>query len=156
MKSKYPRLAVVTGSRVVSGALAVDVAYADPGASDRNVPVVAPFGGYAMPRSNDRVMVDEAEDGSIFAQPVSLLKPEFDVPDLKEGEFEFRFDDGTALSVRKDGNSFNVSIEASGDVEVSAEGSIAIDGTDWRSHTHDYDDSTTEGSSTKTTGGVNQ
>lgn len=155
MKTKYPRMAVVTGSRVIGGTLRVDVAYTDPGAADRNVPVVAASGAYAMPRSDDRVLVDEAEDGSIFAQPVSVRSPGFDVPDLEEGEFEFRFDASTAISVRKSGGSFNISIEASGDVDVSAAGSVRINGSDWDSHTHDYTDSTGSGSSTKTTGGVN-
>ncbi|UBF22719.1 baseplate assembly protein V [Halorubrum tailed virus 27] len=125
MKTKYPRMAVVTGSRVIGGTLRVDVAYTDPGAADRNVPVVAAAGTYAMPRSDDRVLVDEAEDGSIFAQPVSVRSPGFDVPDLEEGEFELRFDDSTAISVRKNGSGFSVTVEAD-EVKLGGSGATKV------------------------------
>lgn len=125
MNDKHPRLAVVTGSRVDKNQIRVDIAYINHGAADRSVPIASPHGHYALPKSGDRVVVDMLDDGSVVAIPISVQSPTFDVPDLEEGEFEFRFDDGTALSVRKDGSgSFDVSIEASGSVTVAAAGSV--------------------------------
>jgi hypothetical protein len=50
--------------------------------------------------------------------------------DLQEGEAEFTFDDNTNISIREGKNGgYDVSISASGDLRLSADGDIFIGGT---------------------------
>lgn len=129
---------------------------------DKYVPVMRMHGSqFLVPEQDQLVQLLTLGDQRFIIGVLDRGEDDFSPPDLSEGETAFRFDDGTTLSFTKDGSGgFNVSIEASGDVNITANGDVLIEGIAFSNHTHDYSDSTindtgdgsgSESSETKTT-----
>lgn len=150
MNARSPRLAVVTATRISNGRVVVDVSFDRPGATKSNVPFFQPFaGGFITPREQDQVQVYQLNDDSYVAMfPLSGTET---VPaDMGEGELAFLFDSSTKIRVKRAGDgTFDVSVSASGDTNIHAEGNVNvtggnvfIDGIDFDQHTHTYSDDT--------------
>lgn len=72
------------------------------------------------PQEGDKVVIQKTDQGEWILQDVlSVSVPT--LPDLEENEYVLRFEDGTRLEITKNGaGDYDVDIEASGDVDVSA------------------------------------
>lgn len=119
-----------------------------------DVPVLKQFSGFhLMPTVGQKVKLIELGEQTRFITDVITTEEESARPaSMQEGEVVFQFDADTKLTFTKDGaGNYNVDISASGDVNVSALGSIFIDGIDFTAHTHTYTDSTDTTSTTRTT-----
>lgn len=121
----------------------------------RNTPLLADFSGIiAAPKPGQRVIISEDANGFEYVDGV-LSGPEDDTPELKEREFLLQFDPTTRIKFTKDGaGGFDVSLEASGDVDVKAGGDIRVgengEKVAKQNHTHNYEDTgdTSDGSAT--------
>lgn len=111
-------------------------------------------GVWIVPEEGDAVEVTEV-DGQHLAQPVQN-PADYAMPSgMQQGDIAFKVDAGTYVLMQKQGSGdYNIEIEASGDV--------IIDGIDFDTHTHNFEDSTindtsdgtgTESTETKTTTG---
>lgn len=113
-----------------NGVPLVSVQLGHAGGSVDNVPVGKAAPGIQItPEKGWMVVVDYLDDGSPFISDV-VSAPEFSIPDLNEGSFTFRFNTDTAITVEKqtDG-SYNIDIEADGDIFISGANTVEVDGT---------------------------
>lgn len=121
-----PEIAYVTAARVLDGMVVVDVSLGRPNSADQNIPFHQPAPGVMlMPRQGDRVLLWAADDGSSFAM-FPTNPPEFEMPDLLEGEMCFRFDDETEIRVQQNAGSFDVRITAGANVNIEADGDATL------------------------------
>jgi hypothetical protein len=109
-----------------------------------DVPVMKPHSGFIqVPEQGETVAMHQLRDGTKFIG--SVVSKESETPDdVSEGELTIYLDDDTKLSFtkRSDGNY---------DVDIGSSGQVKINGVPFAGHTHNYDDSTTESTSTKET-----
>lgn len=147
------QLTRVTSVSTENGKVFVTVQPPRPGVNYRDIPLLRLFpGAMVTPKEGDIVAVHTLPDGSKMATMASNSPQGVTMPDLSEGELCFRFSDGTQIKIAKNGGeNYNVDIDADGDVNITATGSVFINGTDFEQHTHDYVDSTINGDSTRTT-----
>lgn len=123
----------------------------------RNTPLLADFSGImTVPKPGQRVVVSKDSSGFEYVEGV-LSGPDDPVSDLKEDELVMQFDPSTKIEFSKDGSGgYNISLEASGDVDVKAGGDIRVgengDPVAKQNHTHSYEDTgdTGDGSATPT------
>ena len=120
------------------------------------VPVMKSHSGFVqVPKRDQRVAMDKLSDGTRFIS--DILGTRKDAPeDMKEGEIILQLGENTFIQFDKAGDSYDVSISASGDLSLLASGKITLDadggvfinGTKFGSHTHDYSWSDSAGSGT--------
>jgi hypothetical protein len=127
----------------------------------RNTPILSDFSGVlAVPQVGQRVVVSKDETGFEYVSGV-LSGPDDPAPALGEGEFVLQFDPKTRITTTKrDDGGYDLSIEASGDVNVSADGNVLVgengEPVAKQNHTHDYDDDDGSSTTTKTTSTPNE
>jgi phage baseplate assembly protein gpV len=126
--------AYVESSYYEDGAVYCDLRPARPRALYDKVRVLKPQAGFfQVPKQGDRVAVDQLDNGEKFI--THIISSDTSVPEvISEGELKIQLDDGTRVSFEENGDSYDVQIEASGDVY--------IEGINFAEHTHDYGDST--------------
>lgn len=116
------------------------------------VPVMRSHHGFFLVPEQDQTVQMLTIDEQRFIVGILDRGADYANPTLKPGEAAFQFDDETTLSFTKNSDgSHDVTISASGDVHIDAAGDVYIDGIDFDAHTHEYTDSTTDTSTTKTT-----
>lgn len=103
----------------------------------KNVPVIRQHHGmYLVPEEEQKVLMMKLENQRFI---VGVLGKSGHNPTLDAGEVSFDFDAGTSITFSKDGSgSYDVSIKASGDMNITASGNVYIDGIDFDQHTHNY------------------
>ena len=139
----------VTSAYTADGRVFVDVALSRPGANKRRVPFLQLAPGVVVtPAETQQVLVQKLADGNVIAY--FPLTGSTNLPDLGEGELAFVFDSETEIRVSPGaGGSHQVSLKASGDLNIHATGNVNvtggnvfIDGIDFDQHTHTYSDDT--------------
>ncbi|QCC48079.1 hypothetical protein [Halobellus limi] len=135
-----PRVGIVSSSRIEGGRVVVDVMFDRPGASKSSIPFFQPFaGGIITPNEGDHVQVYRLNDQSYVAM-FPLNGSQYAPTDVGPGELAFSFDADTLVRVKRRGDGkFDVSVAASGDVNISGE-SVLINGIDFEQHAHAYTD----------------
>jgi hypothetical protein len=108
-----------------------------------NVAVMRDFSGrISLPKERQTVLMNQLSDGTRII--LGILAREENTPDsMRDGETTLKVDKDTEIAIEKNGDNHDVRISASGDVY--------IEGRRFTEHTHDYEDSTGDGASTKTT-----
>jgi phage baseplate assembly protein gpV len=126
--------AYVESSWYEDGTVYCDVRPARPRALYDEVEVLKPQAGFfQVPKQGDRVAVDELDNGEKFI--THIVRSDTDAPEvLADDELTIQLDDGTRVAFEKSGDTYDIQIEASGDV--------FIEGINFANHTHDYEDST--------------
>ena len=94
----------------------------------KNTPLLADFSGIvAVPKPGQRCVISKDSSGFEYVDGV-LTGPNNVVKELKKEEFVMQFDPETKIKFSKDGSGgFDISINASGNVDVTTEGDISID-----------------------------
>jgi len=160
MDDSKTEVGYVTSAYTDDGRVFVDVALPRPGANKRRVPFLQLAPGVVVtPAETQQVLIQKLSDGNSIAY--FPLTGSTNLPDLGEGELAFVFDGGTEIRVSPEsGGSHQVSLKASGDLNINATGNVnvtggnvVIDGIDFDQHTHNFDYSWTDlgGSSSGTT-----
>lgn len=147
------QFARITSVEVVDGYVYISTQPPRPGVEYRNIPLLRLFpGAIVTPKEGDIVAVHSLSDGSRIATLASSTPQDFELPALDENELVFQFSDGTRLQISRDATeTFQIDIEADGDVNVNAGGAVYINGTDFQQHTHNYEDDDGTTPTTKTT-----
>jgi phage baseplate assembly protein gpV len=119
------KLGFVTTVEVDTEAKRVYVkAKTDPGTESDLVPFTMPASGmWYVPKQGDLVELYEVDDNTRAARVPHVPPTEFLMPTLAEGDFCFKFDDGTEIRVQKDtsdGDTYDVVIKGSSQVDVEA------------------------------------
>jgi phage gp45-like len=159
----------VTSVKYQKGVVTCDVEAMRVNTKYSDVPVLRPFSGFIqMPKQGMEVTMDTLDDGTRFIENV-MAKEKSYPDDLNNGEMAIQVDDGTIISLTKQGNDYNIDISASGNISVSTEsptstisvdggrgsvsvstepeGNVIIDGIDFDKHVHGENDNsgTTDG-----------
>lgn len=134
-----------------------------PSVDYRNIPIQKNFSGIiAVPSVGQKVVVSKDSTGYEYVEGV-ITGPKDSPPELSEQEFALQFDPTTKITAKKDGSGgYNLSIEASGNVQVKAGGDILVgengEPVARQNHTHDYvgggDNSSTKTSDTPNESGT--
>lgn len=114
---------------------------------------------FMIPEVGQNVQILKIDDQHFVVGVLATNTPDA-TPDLDEGEVCIQLDADTMVRFIKNGDNYDVDIDASGEVRINATGDVKIDGIDFDQHTHDYGDSTitdtgdgtgSESTTTKTT-----
>ena len=147
----------------------------------RKIPMLTTMNGLiCVPDEGQKVIVTETENGTSYVEGVLTVTPD-ETPSLSSQEYALQFDPSTKITATKDGSgNYTISIEASGDLSVNAEGNVSVsssgdvsvDATNnvsvtggnvtigedasavevaVQEHTHDYEDTLDDGSTTTKT-----
>ena len=153
MNAKNPQVGHITNVDTSGGFVKVDVMLPRPGQIREGLTFLQLAPGVVVtPKLTQQVLVQRLNDGNEVAM-FPLNGVPFLPGDVGEGEVCFSFDEGTHVRVKKNGENYDVSIEASGDVDVTANGTVNIGGDGAvsvavQNHTHDYSWTESGGSST--------
>jgi phage baseplate assembly protein gpV len=137
----------------------------------QNVPVLKTHSGFVqVPEQGMTVAMDKLRDGTRFITHV--ISKENDTPsNVQEGDIILQLDSDTVIEVSKAGGNYDVTIGASGKLDLTATGTLSlkagkkltidsdtaveIQGIPFADHTHPHDDSTindtSDGSGSKST-----
>lgn len=131
MKREGTEIGRVSSVFTDGGVVRVNVQLSRAGAEVRNIPFQNLFpGAMITPQEGDIVEVYRLRDGSRAAR-FAYNRPEFELPTLEQNELHFQWNDGTKLSVRKDGDgSYTVTIAGDSEVSIESESSITVDAPD--------------------------
>lgn len=148
----------ITSVYTDGGRVFVDVALPRPGGKKSRVPFLQLAPGMVVtPAETQQVLVQKLSDGNVIAS--FPLTGSALLPDLGEGELAFVFDGDTEVRVIPQSDGLhNVSLKASGDLNIHATGNVnvtggnvVIDGIDFDQHTHDVSYSWTDAGGSSTT-----
>lgn len=131
----------ITSIFVRNGVILCNVHHVDRNdVESENVPILTSFSGeLVVPKLGQKVVVGEIESGIEYIEGVLTTDGE-DLPQLSEGEITFRFDGDTEITASKNDGVYNI--------DISAGGSVTINGIPFSDHTHAFEDSTIEDTDT--------
>lgn len=124
---KPKQLARVVAVDQVDGMTLMALQLAHSGGSLTNVPVGKAAPGFQLtPEPGWLVVVDYMDDGSPFISDV-LSTPTFDMPELNDGSFTYRFNDGTHLTIeRQADDSYDVALKGDKSVTIDSDNRVKV------------------------------
>lgn len=138
---------IITAVRYSKGVVSCDIQPIRISTQYENVPMLKPHEGFiAVPKQGDKVTTEllTQDDGSEARFITNVMATAEGYPEeVGEGDFHLQVDSDTTIAVTDNGaGGHDVRVSASGTVSIDAE-TVLINGTDFDTHTHDYDDSGT-------------